>query len=129
MTSPIIDPASMPMVGGALIGGAQRAMPQNVPAVPKSELNTYLLNTAAVLDEARANVIREIGKLQSVRGVVEFSVKALEGASGVDRSVIAGSDDLAVLDAAVKTITDIAQRLGTSSGALLGVHNRETSQS
>ncbi len=119
--NPFTHPGGPPLPGGHIIQ-PQRAQMAQIQVIAKGELYSKLLHCASTLDECRSKLIREVATLTTIHGTVETGAKALEnvvGGGGIDPDVIAGSDDLPVLKAAIQAVTDIAERLGGESATLL----------
>jgi hypothetical protein len=111
-----------PEAQGGQIITPQMAQMAQVNVIPKTDVRVHLIQCASVLDECRSKITAKLADISQLHGIIEHSVKVLDSVQlrgGVDRSVIAGSDDATVLGQTLQILAGIVDQLGEVSGALL----------
>lgn len=111
-----------PEAQGGQIITPQMAQMAQVNVVPKNDVRVHLIQCASVLDECRSKITAKVANLSNLHGIIEQSVKVLDSVQlrgGIDRSVIAGSEDAAVLNQTLQILSGVIDQLGDVSRALL----------
>lgn len=118
----LLGGALPPEVQGGQIITPQMAQMAQLNVIPKGDVRVHLIQCASTLDECRSKITAKLATLTGLRETIGHSVKVLDSVQlrgGIDRSVIAGSEDAAVLEQTLKLLDGIANQLSDVSQALL----------
>lgn len=95
-----------------------RQQSTQIQVVPKHQIDTQLINVAVAFSKAKTTLLESVAATKQIRDMVEFSSQAIAQASllgnPIDRSTIAGKDEVVALDQALGHLRSLINRITAS---------------